>query len=110
MSKSKYNAINPEQGHRMPMALMSSGCMKCSSVHWNRPSHGIPRESKEWRSSSNGSGAQFFDDQFANWILTDEAPSEEALKVLHKTIKKVSEDIEKLALNTCISAFHDRIE
>ena len=27
------------------------------------------------------------------------------LKLFHKTIKKVSEDIEKLSLNTCISSF-----
>ena len=32
-------------------------------------------------------------------------PSEESLKSLHKTIKKITEDIEKLSLNTCISSF-----
>ncbi len=38
--------------------------------------------------------------------VSDAEPSEAELKVLHKTIKKVSEDIEKLALNTAISALH----
>ena len=37
--------------------------------------------------------------------LSSEEPSKESLKSLHKTIKKVSEDIEKLSLNTCISSF-----
>ena len=36
--------------------------------------------------------------------LIDTEPSKEEFKSLHKTIKKVSEDIEKLSLNTCISS------
>jgi len=35
--------------------------------------------------------------------VTEAAPSEEQLRILHKTIKAVSEDIEKLSLNTAIS-------
>jgi len=38
--------------------------------------------------------------------VTDTAPSEAALKVVHKAIAKVSDDIERLALNTAISAMH----
>lgn len=37
---------------------------------------------------------------------TDAAPTAAELKVLHKTIKKVSEDIEAYAFNTAISALH----
>ena len=37
--------------------------------------------------------------------LNEDIPSEESLKSLHKTIKKITEDIEKLSLNTCISSF-----
>ena len=33
------------------------------------------------------------------------SPSNDSLKSLHKTIKKITEDIEKLSLNTCISSF-----
>ena len=32
-------------------------------------------------------------------------PTEEELKILHKSIKKISEDIEKLSFNTCVSQF-----
>ena len=37
--------------------------------------------------------------------LAEDNPSKESLKSLHKTIKKVTEDIEKLSLNTCVSSF-----
>jgi len=37
--------------------------------------------------------------------LSDDAPSKAELKTLHQTIKKVSEDIEKLSFNTAVSAF-----
>mgnify|MGYP002701109926 FL=1 len=37
--------------------------------------------------------------------LIDTYPSKEEFKSLHTAIKKVSEDIEKLSLNTCISSF-----
>jgi leucyl-tRNA synthetase len=36
----------------------------------------------------------------------DSEPTEEQLRVVHKAIKKVTEDIEKLHLNTAISALH----
>lgn len=39
-----------------------------------------------------------------NREFTDEDPSDELLKEMHKTIKKVTQDIEKMAFNTAISA------
>lgn len=38
-------------------------------------------------------------------ILTDDKASDEELKYLHQCIKKVEEDIERLAFNTCVPAF-----
>jgi len=38
-------------------------------------------------------------------ILTDTTPTKEQLKTVHATIKKVREDIERFAMNTCVSAF-----
>ena len=32
-------------------------------------------------------------------------PTQDELKILHKTIKKINEDIERLAFNTCVSSF-----
>ncbi|MBT8194998.1 MAG: class I tRNA ligase family protein, partial [Bacteroidia bacterium] len=37
--------------------------------------------------------------------VSDKEPNGKELKSLHKTIKKIEEDIERLSFNTCISAF-----
>ena len=39
------------------------------------------------------------------WIVTDEQPSKDALKSLHKTIRKVEEDLERFSFNTGVSTF-----
>lgn len=39
------------------------------------------------------------------WKVTGETPTSTELKSLHKTIRKVSEDVERLSFNTCVSAF-----
>ena len=51
---------------------------------------------KFWRLFYNDNG---------DWIVTDETPAKDELKVLHKTIKKVQEDIESFSFNTAVSAF-----
>jgi leucyl-tRNA synthetase len=38
-------------------------------------------------------------------MVTDDAPTADELKVLHKTIKKVEDDIERFNFNTVVSAF-----
>ena len=40
-----------------------------------------------------------------NFFLSDEAPDKAELKILHKTIKKATEDIENFSFNTSVSAF-----
>ena len=39
------------------------------------------------------------------FVVTDEEPSRDALKALHKLIKKVTSDIEQFSFNTSVSAF-----
>ena len=39
------------------------------------------------------------------FIVNDEKASQEELKILHKTIKKITEDIPKMSFNTSVSAF-----
>jgi leucyl-tRNA synthetase len=39
------------------------------------------------------------------WVVTDEAPNEAELRTLHKTIKKIGEDIERFSFNTSVSQF-----
>jgi leucyl-tRNA synthetase len=48
---------------------------------------------------------RLFLDAQGNLQVTDEMPDATELKILHKTIKKVEDDIERFSLNTCISSF-----
>jgi leucyl-tRNA synthetase len=67
------------------------------SKPWN--THGIEGVSrflgKFWR--------LFHQDE--NWAVTQDAATPEELKILHKTIKKVTQDIENMSFNTSVSAF-----
>ena len=69
-------------------------------------------QSKPW--DSNGIDGCFrflrkawnlFFDKAGNLAVSDEAPSKENLKTLHKLIKKVSDDIEVFSYNTSVPAF-----
>ena len=40
-----------------------------------------------------------------HFLVNDQVASAESLKVVHQTIKKVTEDIERLSFNTCVSRF-----
>ena len=43
--------------------------------------------------------------QNEQFTVSHETPSAEELKILHKTIKKTSDDIESMSFNTSVSAF-----
>jgi len=48
--------------------------------------------------------AMFYNDK-GRFLVNEDAPNRDELKVLHRTIKRVTEDIERLSFNTCVSAF-----
>ena len=48
---------------------------------------------------------RLFHDKENNFIVSDEKATKEELKALHKTIKKITEDIERFSFNTGVSAF-----
>jgi len=48
---------------------------------------------------------RLFHDHNNNFCVSDETPTKDELKVLHKTIKKVREDIERFSFNTAVSTF-----
>ena len=48
---------------------------------------------------------RLFHNQEGEFAVSDEAPSKAELKVLHKTIKKAEEDIERYSFNTSVSSF-----
>ena len=48
---------------------------------------------------------RLYHDEENNFRLSDEAPEAAELRILHKTIKKIQEDIERLSFNTAVSTF-----
>ncbi len=48
---------------------------------------------------------RLFHDERGNFGVSEAPPSKEALKIIHKTIKKVGDDIERYSFNTSVSTF-----
>ncbi len=103
MSKSKYNTVNPDDiiarygADTLRMYEMFLGPLE-QSKPWNTQGiDGVSRFLKKlWR--------LFFDEK-GSLIVQKIEPSAAELKVLHKTIKKITEDLERHAFNTPISTF-----
>ena len=102
MSKSKYNVVNPDDiceqygADTLRLYEMFLGPLE-QAKPWNTAGiSGVYNFLRKlWR-------LYFLDN---GWQVTDEAPTGEMLKALHKTIKKVNEDIENFSFNTSVSQF-----
>jgi leucyl-tRNA synthetase len=102
MSKSKYNVVSPDDvcekfgADTLRLYEMFLGPLE-QSKPWN--TNGITGVSgflkKLWR--------LFY--QNNAFTISDEAPTKAELKTLHKTIKKITEDIERFSFNTSVSNF-----
>jgi len=102
MSKRYFNVVNPDD----MVAKYGADCFRMYEMFL-----GPIEQSKPW--DTNGIDgvskflrkfwALFYTDQ--KWVVNDNDPTPESLKVLHQTIKKVSDDIEKFSFNTSVSAF-----
>jgi leucyl-tRNA synthetase len=103
MSKSKYNVVNPDEicdsygADTLRLYEMFLGPIE-QSKPWS--THGIDGVHRFLKKFWN----LFHDEQF-NLQVKEQSPTKEELKALHKTIKKVEEDMEKLSFNTTVSAF-----
>ncbi|MEC7262506.1 MAG: class I tRNA ligase family protein [Bacteroidota bacterium] len=108
MSKSKYNVVNPDAiceeygADSLRLYEMFLGPLE-QSKPWNTA--GITGVSsflkKLWKLYT-----PFFDsDAERSRSVTEAEPTAENLKTLHKTIKKVEEDIENFSFNTSVSTF-----
>ena len=101
MSKSKFNVVNPESvvdkygADTFRMYEMFLGPIE-QSKPWD--TNGIEGVSKFVRKFW---GLFFDEDVFS---VSDEEATKEEMKILHQTIKKVTEDIEKFSFNTAVSA------
>ncbi len=102
MSKSKYNVVNPDDicnqygADTLRLYEMFLGPLE-QAKPWNTA--GITGVfgflKKLWR-------LYYEEDTF---VVTDNEPSKDSLKTLHKTIKKVGEDITNFSFNTSVSQF-----
>lgn len=103
MSKSMYNVVNPDHIVRdygadtLRMYEMFLGPLEQSKPWDTNGIDGVHKFLRRfWR---------LFFDRDGKLIVTDETPSPAELKTLHKTIRKVTEDIENFSFNTSVSAF-----
>ena len=103
MSKSLYNVVNPDQiieeygADTLRMYEMFLGPLEQSKPWDTNGIEGVFRFIKKvWR---------LYHDMDGQFVVTDEEPTELDLRILHKTIKKVQEDIERFSFNTGVSTF-----
>ena len=103
MSKSKYNVVNPDNicdeygADTLRLYEMFLGPLE-QFKPWN--TNGIDGVFKFLRKTW-----RLFYDQNGNLLVSDETPTPEEQKVIHGTIKKITEDIERMSLNTSVSNF-----
>jgi leucyl-tRNA synthetase len=103
MSKRWYNVVTPDD------VIAKYGC---DAFRMYEMFLGPVEQSKPWDTKGIDGVSRFlrkfwalFYDREGIWIVNNDIPSPEELKILHKTIKRIEEDIERFNLNTCISTF-----
>ena len=101
MSKSKYNVVNPDDivkeygADTFRMYEMFLGPIDVSKPWDTKGIEGVHRFLKKmWRLYAFEQGG---------WMVNDETPTDAELRILHKTIKKIAEDIERFSFNTSVS-------
>ena len=103
MSKSKFNVVNPDD----IVARTGADTFRLYEMFL-----GPLTESKPWDTRGIEGTYRFirklwrlFYDQNDQFLVVDTEPTREELKTLHKTIKKVGEDVENFSFNTSVSSF-----
>ncbi len=107
MSKSKWNVVSPDDmidkygADCLRLYEMFLGPLELSKP-WN--TNGITGTSnfirKLWRLYHKSNANHEIE-----FVVSDEKPSKEELKTLHRTIKKVVDDVERFSFNTSVSTF-----
>ena len=103
MSKSKYNVVNPD----VLVERVGADTLRMYEMFL-----GPLEQFKPWNTNGIDGVHKFlkrywklFFDNSGNFAVSEEAPTPAELKTLHKTIKKVEEDLERLSFNTSVSTF-----
>ncbi len=102
MSKSMFNVVNPDViveeygADTLRLYEMFLGPLEAHKPWDTNGIDGVHKFLKKlWRLFYNGE----------NFEVSEVEPTKDELKVLHKTIKKIQDDIERFSFNTSISAF-----
>jgi leucyl-tRNA synthetase len=103
MSKSLHNVVNPDDlitrygADTLRLYEMFLGPLEQSKPWDTNGIEGVFRFIRKfWR---------LYHDRENEFSVSDEEPSKEELKILHKTIKKTGDDIERFSFNTAVSNF-----
>lgn len=103
MSKRLYNVVNPDD----IVEKYGADTLRLYEMFL-----GPLEQSKPWSTKGIDGTYKFlrklwklFFDEKGNFNISDAEPTKEELKTLHKTIKKVTEDIDRYSFNTSIPAF-----
>jgi leucyl-tRNA synthetase len=101
MSKSKFNVQTPDE----LVEKFGADTLRCYEMFL-----GPVEQSKPWDTKGINGVHNFlrkfwrlFHDKSNAFAVSDDAPSKEELKTLHKTIKKVTEDLNRYSWNTVVS-------
>ncbi|MEZ4890356.1 MAG: leucine--tRNA ligase, partial [Crocinitomicaceae bacterium] len=104
MSKSKYNVQTPDE----LVEKFGADTLRCYEMFLGPVEQAKPWDTKGINGVSNflrKLWRLFQIDENGLAHLSTDAPNKESLKSLHKTIKKVSEDLERFSFNTVVSNF-----
>ncbi len=103
MSKSMFNVVNPD----VIIAEYGADTLRLYEMFL-----GPLEQSKPWDTNGIDGVHKFlrklwrlFYSQENQWVVNNEEPTKDELKVINKTIKKISEDITRFSYNTSVSAF-----
>jgi leucyl-tRNA synthetase len=103
MSKRYYNVVNPDVivaqygADTFRMYEMFLGPIEVSKPWDTKGIEGVNRFLRKlWR---------LFADEKTGWCVTNDAPVADEWRSLHKSIKKISDDIERFSFNTAVSQF-----
>jgi len=103
MSKSKHNVVNPDElidrygADTFRLYEMFLGPLENHKPWDTKGIEGVYRFMKKlWR--------LFFDEK-GNKIIVNDPPARSELKILHQTIRKIGDDIERFSFNTAVSQF-----
>ncbi|EMY81306.1 leucyl-tRNA synthetase LeuS [Psychroflexus gondwanensis ACAM 44] len=109
MSKSKFNVVNPDDicedfgADSLRLYEMFLGPLEQAKPWSTAGLSGVHNFLKKlWKLYSISKSPQ---EEGQNFVVSDEPASKESLKTLHKTIKKVTQDIEEFSFNTSVSTF-----